>query len=232
MKTIFTFLLATLIATSAFAYDEGRLTISFAGNNNNLQVVVDNRSYSARENTVVLNNIRPGNHTIRIYRQRKNGRSSSRNELLYSTTVNVRPAYHVDVMVNRFGKALVDEQALRDLNRWDDRDDYGRNDNYYDDYNQTISTADFNQLVQRIKSQWFSSAKVNTAKEGISQYYFNTAQVKEMLQLFSTDSDKLELAKLAYRRTANRQTYYQVGEAFSFQSTRDELDRYIRENRF
>jgi hypothetical protein len=52
------------------------------------------------------------------------------------------------------------------------------------------------------------------------------------LQIFSSDNDKLELAKLAYRQTVDSRNYYTLYDVFSFQNGRDELDRYIKDNRY
>src|SRR5687767_7689604 len=117
MKTIFTLLLASLFTTSAFAADDGRLTITIS-TQTDVQVVIDNRTYRLddNDNTLVLNNVRPGQHTIQVYHNRgnrNNGNSRNRNnrkDILYSSTVNVRPNYDVDIMINRFGRALVDER--------------------------------------------------------------------------------------------------------------------------
>src|SRR5215203_4985544 len=139
MKTIFTLLLATVFS-SAFARNEGKLTISIVSNKN-LQVYVDGRQYQDKDGMFVLNSIQSGNHTIQVYRQAKNssnGNGNNRNrnndrrgELMYSSTVYVRPSYHVDVLINRFGKALVDEKALADRNgQWeDDEEDWNNNGN-------------------------------------------------------------------------------------------------------
>jgi hypothetical protein len=75
-------------------------------------------------------------------------------------------------------------------------------------------------------------SKINIAKEGINENYFTTQQVRQILQLFSSDSDKLELAKLAYRNTVDQRSYAQLYDIFSYQSSRDELDQYIRNNRW
>jgi hypothetical protein len=243
MKTLFTLLLITVF-TSAFASNEGRLTITIASNKN-VQVYVDGRAYRDNDNNFVFDNVQPGSHTIKIYRTGKNNngrnnRNNNKNELVYSSSVYVRPSYHVDVMINRFGKALVDERSLSDRNgRWDDdwsNDGYPDkgydNGNYSNDYRQAISSYDFEQLVSRIKNQWFSSGKLNTAKDGVSKNYFNTSQVRQLVQIFSSDNDKLELAKLAYRQTVDSRNYYTLYDVFSFQSSRDELDRYTKDNRY
>ena len=245
MKTLFTLLLVALYAT-AFAANEGRLTITVTSKKN-VQVYVDGRAYWDNDNEFVFDNVQPGNHTIKIYRTRDNNNSRNirnargkNNDLLYSSTVYVRPSYHVDVVINRFGKALVDERFLSDRNgRWDedgwnrggyDNDSYG-NGNYNNGYRRPMAPNDFDQLVHRIKSQWFSSGKLNTAKDGILKNYFNTSQVRQLVQLFSSDNDKLELAKRAYRQTVDPKNYSVLYDIFSFQSSRDALDRYVKDNK-
>jgi hypothetical protein len=240
MKTIFTLLFATSVASSALAYDEGRLTVTFASKSG-VQVVIDNRSYTGDDNTVILNNIRPGQHTIQIYKATRNrsGRfANSRADLLYSSTIYVKPSYDVDVMINRFGKALVDEQAISSRSRWDDRGGYRPNGNYENDgygneaYKQAMPESEFGSLLQRIHSQWFSSAKMTAAKDAAGRSYFSTQQVRRLISIFSSDSDKLELAKAAYRNTIDQRSYYQLYDLFQFQSSRDELARYTSEYRY
>jgi hypothetical protein len=246
MKTIFTLLLATLFSSAAFAYDEGKLTVTVA-TKNSVQILIDGRAYQDDDNTFVVNNIQAGNHTIKIYKASKNNGRNIRNDrrsndLLFSSTVYVRPAYHVDVMINRFGKALVDEKAIADRNgAWGDDDwnngngngGYGNNGGYNNGgYNtsQAMSDYDFNQLVVKIKNQWFGSGKLNAAKDGVNNNYLNTTQVRQIVQIFSSEADKLELAKLAYRKIVDQQNFRQLYDLFSYQG-QTELDNYTRYNR-
>lgn len=252
MKTIFTLLVATLFTSSAFAYDESRLTITVS-DNSNLQVMIDNRAYRLNDHSLVLNNIRSGRHTIQVYRNSENndrgwGRSrnrNNRNDVLYSSTIYVKPDYDVDIMINRFGKAMVDERDLRygKDDDWKNNDrrydrngdeDYKNNRNYPNDrsYNQAMNQYDFDQLVQKIRSQWFGNGKMNTAKDALDRNYFTTEQVRQVLDLFSSENDKLELAKLAYRHTVDQRNYSRLYEVFAYQSSREELDQYIRNNRW
>ena len=143
---------------------------------------------------------------------------------MYSSTVYVRPSYHVDVMVNRFGKALVDERALNDRNdRWDD-DDWDRDDDRNDNRH-AITDHEFDQLLQRIRNQWFG--RLGNAKDAINEHYFRTSQVRQILQLFSSESDKLELAKLSYKNIIDRHNFRQLYDLFSYRS-QVELDRMVR----
>jgi len=237
MKTIFTLLLATLSA-SAFAYDGGKLTISVASSKN-IQVYVDGRPYQDNDNTFVLNNIQPGNHTITIYKNSKNngnGRNNRKDknyqgDVLYNSKVYVRPSYHVDVMINRFGKAMVDERAINKKGYVDDEDNWYDNPNgsYDNEYHQAMSDYDFKQLVPKIRNQWFG--KLNTAKEAVNANYFRTDQMKQILQIFSSETDRLELAKLSYRNIVDRQNFRQLYDGFSYQS-QTELDRYVKDFRY
>ena len=233
MKTFLTLLLATVFTTSAFAYNEAKLTLTVAVKSG-VRIVIDGRTYNQQDATIVLNDIRPGSHSIKIYKTKKGanerGRADryDRNELLYSANIQVKPEHHVDIMVNRFGKALIDERALRN-NRWEDDwdNDDRTNDGYDNNYSRAMTESEFNGFVSHVKRQWFGG-KLKAARSGLEQNYFTAAQVKTVLQIFSTDSDKLELAKLAYRNTVDQRAFYPVDEVFSFQSSRDELQEYIR----
>lgn len=252
MKTIFTLLLA-IVSASAFAYDGGKLTVTVASQKN-VQVYIDGRAYQANDNVFVLNNIQSGNHTITIYKNRSNSNSGygnngnygrngngrkdrdrnySQADVLYNANVYVRPSYHVDVMINRFGKALVDERVINGNGYNDDEDWYDNDNGYgsggYDNYHQAMSDYDFNQLVQKIRNQWFG--KTNTARDALDKNYFNTYQVRQVLQLFSSESDKLDLAKLSYKNIVDRQNFKQLYDLFTYQS-QSELDRYIRDARY
>lgn len=255
MKPLFTLLLATILSSVAFAYEGGKLSITVASNRN-IQVYVDGRAYQDRDNSYVLNNIQPGRHTIAVYRNGNNGYDNNdrnsrkkqrdrRGQLVYSSTVYVRPSYHVDVMINRFGKALVDEQLIQERNgNWNDDEDwnnggYGNggydngndgygNGGYNNDNRRVISDNDFNQLVQKLRNQWFG--RMGTAKDALERNYFNTIQLRQFLSIFTAESDRLDLAKASYRNTVDKQNFRQLYDLFSYQSQTD-LDRYVREYR-
>jgi len=241
MKNIFTLLLAT-VSASAFAYDGGKLTITIPSSKN-VQVYVDGRiCQENNNNTIVLNNIQPGNHSITIYKNNRNGygnngRDNRKNkrydqrDVLYNSNVYVRSSYHVDVMINRFGKALVDERTIN--NKYDDDDEwydnsYG-NGGYNNSYHQAMSDYEFNQVLQKIRNQWFG--KLSTAKDEINNHYFNTSQVRQVLMIFSSEDDKLELARLSYKNIVDRQNFRQLYDLFSYRS-QSELDQYIRDFRY
>ena len=54
----------------------------------------------------------------------------------------------------------------------------------------------------------------------------------ELLGLFSFESSKLELAKLAYTKTVNNRKYYKLHDVFWFESSLTELNDYIKQNKY
>jgi len=243
MKTIFTLLLASVFTTSAFAYDEGRISISIPAGKAT-EVYIDDRPYKLTDNSILIDNVQTGNHSIKVYSRppynsagnkgrgnRGNSRNNQNNQanLVYSSTVYVRPSYHVDVVINRFGKALVDERALDNRNDGWNNDNDGWNDGGYGNGNRAISDQDFNQLIQKVKNQWLG--KLGAARDAINANYFQTYQVRQLIQLFNAESEKLELAKLSYSKIVDRQNFRQLYDLLS-RSSQTELDRYTQQTRY
>jgi hypothetical protein len=84
-----------------------------------------------------------------------------------------------------------------------------------------------NDLVSRLTNISFDSKKVQTAKNALKANNFTAQQVKQILQVFSFDSYKLDVAKYAYDVSQDRANFFVVGGAFSFSSYADDLEQYI-----
>jgi hypothetical protein len=129
MKTIFTLLLSTIFSLASMAYDGTRLTVTSVSNNK-MFVEVDGRRYDLNGNTVSINSIRPGTHNVRVLREmkRKTGWNfgNMREETIYNIKATFRDGYHFDILVNRFGKVMIDERRI------DPNDDWYNDDDYYD----------------------------------------------------------------------------------------------------
>lgn len=232
MKKIFTLTTALLLSVILFA--QSKLTISAIGNAD-IRVMVDGMKYSANGRDIVITNLKNGNHTVKIFRagnERSRGYGNGRGgnyQLVYNNMVFTKPQYHVDITINRFGRAFMDEQRITD-EYYEDDNDWGvdNNDQYYDNYNRRVmDKANFDQLKQAIARESFDNTRLKMAKQMVSTNYFNTAQVKDLLSLFSFDESKLELAKFAYDFTADKGNYLLLSDAFAFSSSKDALLNYI-----
>lgn len=82
-------------------------------------------------------------------------------------------------------------------------------------------------LVKRLKNIPFDSKKVLTAKNALKSNYYTAQQVKQVLLTFSFDSYKLDVAKYAYDVSYDKSNFFAVGDAFSFSSYADELEKYV-----
>ena len=129
MKTIFTLLLSTIFSLASMAYDGTRLTVTSVSNNK-MFVEVDGRRYDLNGNTLTISSIRPGTHNVRVLRElkRKTGWNfgNKREETIYNIKATFRDGYHFDILVNRFGKVMIDERRI------DPNDDWYNDDDYYD----------------------------------------------------------------------------------------------------
>ncbi|MGB8191499.1 MAG: DUF4476 domain-containing protein [Chitinophagaceae bacterium] len=266
MNKIYSLLLASFFSIAAFAAERpksARLTIA-TYDNVSIRVEIDGRSFNDNDNAIRINNINAGYHNIQVYRRSGNSREvfgRNREKLLYSTSMYVKPEHQVDILIDRSGRARVNEYDLgrkgRDNRRDDDWnrrnengrwDDYGswddnRNDGKWNDrdnrdndnwdkndrsdYGRAVSYESFQSMKQTLRRESFDNSRLTLAKQMMERNNFETSQVKEMLYLFSFESNRLELAKYAYRNTVDKKNYFSLYDAFSFSSSKEELSKYI-----
>jgi len=90
-----------------------------------------------------------------------------------------------------------------------------------------MSMQDFGSAKQSIAAKSFEDSKLTIAKQIINTNCLLSAQVKEIMLLFSFEDTRLELAKYAYGYTFDIGNYYKLNDAFTFESSIDELNAYI-----
>lgn len=236
MKRFFTLLLSSLFSLSLFAFDGSKLSISTAAKNNDLSVEIDGRRLNMQGNTVTLSNIPEGYHNVRIIRDKRNngngmGWGNRKQDVIYSSSLYIKRGFHTDITVNRFGKVFVDERRIDRNDDW-----YYGDDEYYDNgwdnqYKNVMTAREFDVLKDQLRKEWFEAGRMTSAKVIIDKSNFTSQQVKELLQLFTFENNKIELAKYAYRNTVDKRNYLIVNDVFSFSSSKDELARFIRDFR-
>lgn len=85
----------------------------------------------------------------------------------------------------------------------------------------------FQKAKETIKSKAFEDSKLTIAKQIASNNCLLARQVKEIMQLFSYETTRLEFAKFAYRYTYDIGNYYLVNDAFQYESSIEELNRFL-----
>ncbi len=91
-----------------------------------------------------------------------------------------------------------------------------------------MSNTEFADVKKSIEAKSFEDTKMTLAKQMASDRCFTVDQVKGILALFSYEDTKLEFAKFAYERTYDIDNYYKVNDAFTYESSTEELNEYIR----
>ena len=280
MKTIFTLFASLLVSISLLAADvrpKSTLTIK-SSDRADIRVVIDGRRFEPNDNYLRIQSLEAGYHNVKIYRQRNVGLFNifgRMYEVVFSSSLSIKPRTNVMISIDRFGKAVVNESRMNggfgrggrnfgdgiDKN-WDANHDFdfgrGRNQGDYDrardgqwgnqgqdnhdgrydgrdgrgysdnSYTKAMSDFEFSRVLGSIEKEWSEANKMKSATQIISTSYFTTAQVKQMLQMFSYENNKLDLAKQAYSKTVDQRNYFMISDVFNSSFSKDELARFIR----
>jgi len=273
MKKIFTLFTSLFLTIALFAADRPKsmLTIKSADQSSDIRVIIDGRRFEPNDNYMRICDMRPGYHSVKIYRERNFGIFTifgQRYDVVFNNSLLIKPQSNMMISIDRFGSAQVLENRMgrgfgwndqdwkndqdfdfdngrtggdygfRDRvgndrdSRWGDRDDrnddYGNSGNYGSNFGRTLSDVEFNQLLHNINRESSENNMMRSATQVINTNYLTSEQVKEMLQLFTFEYNKLSLAELAYDRTVDKRNYFVVNDVFSYSSSKDELARFIR----
>jgi hypothetical protein len=245
MKKIFTLFMSLMVGMAVFAAAPNKatevrpkssVTIQSA-DNADIRVEIDGRLFDPRDNSIRVNGLESGMHRIKISREKRGGNvynmRGKRFDVIYNSSINVRARTNLMISIDRFGR--VDIQEVRKNNgRNNDWKEYeygtggfGGYDNHYG-YESGMSDREFSRVIESISKEWLESNKLKSATHIVTSNRLTTAQVKQMVLMFGFESNKLEIAKQAYANTVDKRNYSMLNDVFSFNSSRDELARFIR----
>lgn len=86
----------------------------------------------------------------------------------------------------------------------------------------------FQYTLQSIASRNFESSKLVLVRQVIETNCMSTQQVVQLLNLLNFESSRLEIAKLAYLKTVDKNMYHLVNQAFQSENSVMELAHFIR----
>ena len=90
-----------------------------------------------------------------------------------------------------------------------------------------MNRNEFDSFKSSLNSKSFEDSKMTMAKQVLNNNCLTSSQVKEVMGLFSFEQTKLDFAKYAYGHTYDIGNYYKVNDAFTFESSIDDLNNYI-----
>ena len=91
-----------------------------------------------------------------------------------------------------------------------------------------MNDNDFSGVKNSIESKSFEDSKLTIAKQVINSNCLLTTQLKEIMLLFSFEGTRLDFAKYAYGYTYDIGNYYKLNDAFTFESSITDLNRFIK----
>jgi hypothetical protein len=93
-----------------------------------------------------------------------------------------------------------------------------------------ITANNFNLLVSTIQSKWSQALKTDAVRDAFANTnnYFSTEQIRQLLTLVTSETDRLELAKQSFRSVIDPAMYYQLNDLFTTNNYRDEFNTYAR----
>ncbi len=91
------------------------------------------------------------------------------------------------------------------------------------------SPEDFLQIKELVKDEVFEDNKLDIAKQAVRSDLFTTQQLIELAKLFTFEDNKLEFLKFAYDHCFDQNKYYTVNSVFTYSSSKDEMNEFLRD---
>ena len=91
-----------------------------------------------------------------------------------------------------------------------------------------MNPQDYDAAYQQITRESFDSSKLSLAEQVVSSNLMTASQILGICRLFSFESNKLEFAKYAYEYCVDRNKYFLLNEAFTYESSKRELSEFIK----
>lgn len=99
----------------------------------------------------------------------------------------------------------------------------------YPAYKTPMTDASFNALYNDVQNTWGLGAKMSVLTDVFANTsnFFTVAQAKQLIQLLSSEANRLQLAKSAYDNITDYANFSLMYDMFSSQASRDELAAYV-----
>lgn len=230
MKSIISILFVCFLGAATSAQTTSTVNIIFRGVTKataNYEVRIDDNRYFSNTNTnntanfkIVVNNLLTGSRVLKVYKLKNNNaasNNSSQNTLMYSNNFTLRQGYDMNITIRPNGAVQFSEQSSRAT-------PIGSSG--------PLTAAAFNSLKQSIQNQWSQSLKAEKIRDAFinTNNHFTSAQVRQLLVLISSESDRLDLAKLAYAGVTDPNNFTALSDVFNSTAKRNEFAEFVGAN--
>jgi len=198
-------------------------------------------------NYVRVNYLQPGRHYVEVRVKSRHGeyRMGQRVDLPngveanYGVRTRGRKAYLRLIRQIRVVPPPVVVTPAPPVLRYPDRYEEPRRDDRYDrvpprdgryDENSCrnlLTGQELDRLLQTMHSRDFETTKLSVAREAVRNSSILAEDLKRVLQEFEYETNRVEFAKFAFDYLCDREHLYYIYDAFSFDSSVEELERYV-----
>jgi len=200
-------------------------------------IVFDNTELSSG-NVAEFDNIAAGEHSLKVIKEDPNVPPQA--NVIFDGRIKIPAGYDVYAVIDEYNSFNIYKKKKYGYNRYvysgefirkcGEKHNYKEKDkeNYSDECKyKVIKNEDFKDLKSTINNRNFESTNLDIVKSAIDNNYLSSEQVKELLGYFTFETNKLEIAKYAYKKVCDPKNFFKVYDAFDFESSVTELKNYI-----
>ena len=97
----------------------------------------------------------------------------------------------------------------------------------FNNNNNGMSSQAFQSFKQTVENSNFDSGKQTIVKTQLQNMWITSGQLKEIIDIFSFESSKLDMAKYGAARVIDKQNLFNIYNCFSFESSKTEFANYL-----
>lgn len=186
-------------------------------------------------NVAEFDNINPGEHYLRVVKVGIN--VPAQENVIFDGKVKI-PAGDNYAVLDEYNAFIIYKKKAFNYNRLIPCGEFvkrcgadnsiNHNENVADECRgRVMKKDDFNDLKSSIGNRNFESTNVTILKSALENNYVTSEQLRELLMFFTFENNKLDVAKYAYKKVCDQKNFFKVYDAFSFESSVEELKNSI-----
>jgi hypothetical protein len=256
MKSFTKKILTSLLCVLLFSNLNAAVLKIREGEGKTIIVTVNGKKYPQNGKVVTINNVPKGVAYIKVYSFRKMPNGIPKAMLIYSGQIFVKQNYIYRCTVDDFERMDVQEYCCvnqygnynyNNPNHEAHYDDYDDNDydwdnnywkgprrdnnnNPYYPNSRIMNDRDFSAFKATITNSNFDSGKLTIMKTQLNNTRITSNQLRELAQLYSFESTKLDAAKYGATKVIDPQNLFVVYDVFDFESSKTSFANFISQN--
>lgn len=226
--------LTMFILLSGYGFSQGAYLQLSLYDDDEFLVTFDDKKLS-QGNVAEFDNVNPGEHSLRVVKVGIN--VPAQENVIFDGKIKI-PAGDNYAVIDEYNAFVIYKKKAYNFNRLIPCGDFIKRcgfgsyekepENTPDECRgRTMKKEDYKDLKSSIGNRNFESTNVSILKTALESNYVTSEQLRELLMFFTFDSNKLEVAKYAYKKVCDQKNFFKVYDAFSFETSVEELKSYI-----